>query len=294
MVAKGGKTDTKKSNVKSDIKLIKIEELSWKQINGLNRDKTIFFLPISPLEEHGPHLPVGTDLLTSRDSAIEAIKILNKKNPDLNCVILPSVPVGFCKFNTDFPGSISVSSKTVRDIVYGTGSALGNHGFKYLVVCTYHMAAGHLKGIYSAMKKLRSKYDMNVCEPWGPYFHNKEVEKREPKLGFDTSKEVHGGFRETSLMKYQYPYLVDEGYKELQSIYRDLNSPRTVGKKFKELGLKQGYVGSPARADADYGRWFFNETVNCYVEAAQNLYEGKEQRDLPRNIKNAMRALFWQ
>ena len=273
---------------------LKFEELSWKQIDGLDRDKTIFFLPISPLEEHGPHLPVGTDLLTIRDATTEAIKILNKEKSDLTYVLLPVVPIGYCKFNTDFPGSVSVSGKIVRDVVYSFGASLGNYGFKFLVICTYHMAIGHLKGIYSAMKKLESDFNIKVCEPWGPYFYNNEIEKREPKLGFDTSKEIHAGFRETSLMKYQYPYLVDESYKKLQSIYRDLNSPRVLGKTFKQLGLKDGYVGSPARADADYGRWFFSETVNVFVKSALDLYEGKKPADLPVFIKTAMKALFWQ
>ena len=156
------------------------------------------------------------------------------------------------------------------------------------------MAIVHLKGIYSAMKKLESEFGMQTCEPWGPYYHNKEMEKREPKLGFDTSKEVHAGFRETSLMKYQYPYLVDESYKNLQSIYRDMNSPRVLGKTFKQLGLKDGYVGSPARADADYGRWFFNETVNVFAKSALDLYEGKKPHELPNHIKLAMKAIFWQ
>jgi creatinine amidohydrolase len=280
--------------VKNDTKIVKFEELSWKQIEDLDKNKTIFFLPISPLEEHGPHLPVGTDLLTIRDAANQAIKILNKKRTDLNFVLLPSVPVGYCKFNTDFPGSVSVSAKVVRDIVYSFGSSLGNHGFKFLVVCTYHMAIGHLKGIYSAIRKLESEFNMKVIEPWGPYYYNKEVEKREPKLGFDTKKEVHAGFRETSLMKYQYPYLVDESYKNLQSIYRDLNSPRVLGKSFKQLGIKDGYIGSPARADADYGRWFFNETVNVLVKSAIDLYEGKKHTELPMFIKTTMKALFWQ
>ena len=279
---------------KNDIKIIKFEELSWKQIEQLDKNKTIFFLPISPLEEHGPHLPVGTDLLTVRDAATEAIKILNKKNPDLTYILLPAIPIGYCKFNTDFPGSISVSGKIVRDVIYSFGSSLGTHGFKFLIICTYHMAIGHLKGIYSAMKKLESEFGMRTCEPWGPYYHNKEMEKREPKLGFDTSKEVHAGFRETSLMKYQYPYLVDESYKNLQSIYRDMNSPMVLGKTFKQLGLKDGYVGSPARADADYGRWFFNETVNVFVKSALDLYEGKKPPELPNQIKLAMKALFWQ
>jgi len=284
----------KKSNSKNDMKVIQMEELSWKQIEGLDKKKTIFFLPISPLEEHGPHLPVGTDLLTAKDTATEAIRILNRKNPELTYVLLPAVPLGYCKFNTDFPGSISVSSKVVRDVIYSMGSSLASHGFKYLMICTYHMAIGHLKGIYSGMERVMRKYDMRICEPWSPYFYNDEVEKREPKLGFDTSKEMHAGFRETSLMKYQYPYLVDESHKKLQNIYRDLQSPRVLGKTFKGLGLEDGYVGSPARADADYGRWYFNETVNVYVESALDLYDGKDLPELPKKIKMIMKSLFWQ
>jgi len=275
-------------------KILKFEELSWKKIDELDRDKTIFFLPISPMEEHGPHLPVGTDMLIVTDSVKEAIKTIGKKKPDYNCVLMPTIPIGFCKFNTDFPGSISVSGKTVRDVVYSMGSALGEHGFKYFVVCTYHMALGHLRGIYSAMGKLESKYNMKTVEPWSPYFYNNMVQEREPKLGFDTTKEVHAGFRETSVMKYQYPYLVDESYKKLQSIYRDLSSPRVLGKKFKDLGIKEGYVGSPARADADYGRWFFSETVNMFVSATLDMISGKKTGELPKKIKAAMKAAFWQ
>ena len=73
-----------------------------------------------------------------------------------------------------------------------------------------------------------------------------------------------------------------------------MSSPRVLGKSFKQLGLKDGYIGSPARADADYGRWFFNETVNVLVESSKNLYEGKKPPELPRVIKTAMKALFWQ
>ena len=282
------------TNKNAESKIIKLEELTWRQIGKLDKNKTIFFLPISPLEQHGPHLPVGTDLLTIKDVVNEAVKILNKKNPELTYIVIPPIPIGYCKFNTEFPGSISVSGKVVRDVVYSVGSSLGNHKFKYMVVCTFHLAIGHLRGIYSAMKILESEFDLRTCEPWAPIYYKKDIEKREPKLGFDTSKEVHGGFRETSLMKYQYPYLVDESYKQLQSIYRDVYSPRVLGKNFKEIGLKDGYIGSPARADADYGRWFFNEIVNVFVESTIKLYKGEKIEELPNHIKVAMKALFWQ
>jgi creatinine amidohydrolase len=284
---------SKKNTTKAN-NFLKFEELSWKKISELECDKTVFFLPISPMEEHGPHLPVGTDFLIISDATKEAIKIINSKKKDYTCVLMPSVPIGFCKFNTDFPGSINVSSKTVRDVVYSVGKSLGEYGFKYLVICTYHMALGHLRGIYSAINKLESKYDISIVEPWGPYFYNNMVQEREPKLGFDTSKEVHACFRETSVMKYQYPYLVDESYKNLQSIYRDINSPKLIGKKFKELGFSEGYIGSPARADADYGRWFFSETVNMIASATLDLVSGKKKGELPKNIQKIMKAMFWQ
>ena len=284
---------TKNSGIKKS-GILKFEELNWKQIQELDYQKTIFYLTISPLEEHGPHLPVGTDIFTARDVIFETAKILNKKKPELTYVILPPIPIGSCKFNTDFPGSISVSSKIVRDVVYSFGSSLANHGFQFMVISTFHMATAHLRGIYSAMNKLKNKYNMKVCEPWGPFFFSDEIKNREPKLGFDSSREIHAGFRETSLMKYQYPYLVDESYKNLQSIYRDLESPRIVGKKFKQLGLKEGYVGSPSKADADYVRWFFNEIVNVYVNATIALYENGKILKLPKNKNIIMKALFWE
>ena len=38
-----------------------IEELTWKEIDALDRARTLFILPVGMLEQHGPHLPVGAD-----------------------------------------------------------------------------------------------------------------------------------------------------------------------------------------------------------------------------------------
>jgi creatinine amidohydrolase len=275
------------------IKAINFHELTWKQIMELDREKTIFYLPIAPMEEHGPHLPVGTDLMITKDTVNEAIRILINKKPELSYVVLPYVPLGYCKFNLDFPGSISNSGKTIKETVYDICSSLAVHGFVYIIICTFHMSIIHLKAIYTAMKKLKSKYHIRICEPWGPFFHSKKIEKNEPKLGFDTSKEIHGGFRETSLMKYQYPYLVDESYINLQSIYRDINSFKNINKTFKQLGFKDGYIGSPSKANADYGRWYFSQIVDVYVKATIDLHENRPLADLPNKIKREMKLIFW-
>ena len=284
---------TAKNNEKDEIKIIQLEELSWKQINLLDRKKTIFFIPFSPLEEHGPHLPVGTDLLTARDAAKEAMRLVKKKKPELTLVLFPSIPLGYSKMATDFPGTISTQIKVLKAIVTDVCSSLARFGFNYFVICTFHMDLGHLKGIYSGMKKVMKNHNVKIIEPWGPYFYNKEVEKREPQVGFDTKKEVHACFRETSLMNYQYPYLVDPCYKELQSIYRDLYSPRVIGKTFKDIGINEGYVGSPARADSDYGRWYFQQIVKTYTQATLDLFEGRKLPELPKKTQMLMKSMIW-
>ena len=284
-----------KTNRKSNHsnKILQLEELTWKQIEALDKSKAVVFIPISPLEEHGPHLPVGTDLLTTRDAAKEAIQKLNTTESTIVPLIFPSIPLGYSKVATGFPGTISTQVRAIKRIIYDVCSSLAESGFRYFVICTYHLDLGHLKGIYAGMKKAMKSYDIHIAEPWGPYYFNKEMEKREPKVGFDTKKEIHGGFRETSMMKYQYPYLVDDSYKNLKSVFSDPYSPRALGKTFKDLGVMEGYIGSPARADTNYGRWFFHETVNTYIDAAKNLIEGKKLPGLPNQTKMMMKSMFW-
>jgi len=274
--------------------IILFERLTWEQIDSLDRKKTLFFLPISPLEEHGPHLPVGTDLLTAKETSIAAIQTLKTHYPDHSFVLLPDIPIGFASFNKDFPGTVSMSSRTVQQVVYSYGCMLAQNGFSHLLICSYHMALGHLKGIYKAMRRLRRTYGLIVCEPWSPVFYSDIINEQEPKVDFDTSTEVHGGFRETSLMIYTHPELVDEKYKQLPLVYNQkIMTASAVFNTFKKLGFTKGYIGTPSKADVRYGKWFFNLTVNTYIEAAEKMIENKTLPDLPRKMKRQMMLLFW-
>jgi len=232
-------------------------------------------------------------LLTAKDAATEAVKVLLKKNPEITPILFPAIPLGYTKIADCFPGTVSTKTKVIKTVIHDVCSSLAKYGFTYFIICTFHMDLGHLKGIYSGKKKAMRMHNVKISEPWGPYFYNKEVEKREPKVGFDTKKEVHAGFRETSLMNYQYPYLVDKSYKNLQNIHRELYSVRHIGKTFKDIGITDGYVGSPARADSNYGRWYFQEVVDTYVNAACDLIQGKEIPDLPPHAKRMMKEMFW-
>jgi creatinine amidohydrolase/Fe(II)-dependent formamide hydrolase-like protein len=155
------------------------------------------------------------------------------------------------------------------------------------------MDLGHLKGIYEGMRRTMKTYEVAIIEPWGPSFYHNDIQSKEPRQGFDTSREVHGCFRETSLMSYQYPYLVDPRYKDLPAVYANLYSPKALGRTFKELGAPDGYVGDPAKATQDYGRWYFQQIVETLAEATVDMVEGKPPRDLPRKTQLLMKSMVW-
>jgi len=286
--------------MKDNNTIIHFEELNWKQIEDLDRKKTVFFQPISLLEEHGPHLPVGMDYLTSRDLAVEAIKILNKKNKDLTCILLPPLPIGHCRANSDFPGTITTDGKVIKKIIYSIASSLGQYGFKYLIILSWHLDFTHLKAIHQGINKAMRKYDIKIYEPTGPHFWNskvdvwdEELKKKGYNIDFDPEKQMHAGHRETSIMKYQYPYLVDKIHTKLPTVYVDLSSPKCHGKYFKEMGIKDGYVGSPSKANEEYGKLHFQDMANLYANLTMDLIEGKKLPELPGRLKRAMKLPFF-
>ena len=267
-------TKKKTKRIKKNERITRLDELNWKQIDDLDRETTVFFLPISPLEEHGPHLPVGTDLFIAEEATKEAIRRIKKSKTKISPILLPSLPIGHSGFAVDFPGTISVNANALDDIIYDTAASLAKHGFRYLMICTYHMDPFYLKALYRGMKKAMSKYAIRIVEPTSSYFYQKEKEG-----------DIHGGYEETSIMRYLYPYLLDSSYKSLPDVHLPPFSKRNFRKTFKELGAKDGYIGEPAKATIDYGKKKFNELVELYVKTAMDLKAGKSLPNLPRAIK---------
>ena len=265
--------------------MIKFEELNWKELDEFDREKTVFFLPISPMEEHGPHLPLGTDLFSARDAAIGAIEILKERKLGLNCILMPSIPLGCCKKTSDFPGTISLKGKTLKNVIKNSCASLAKHGFKYIVICNSHMDLAHIKAIHKGMKKAK-KYKMRICEPYSAYFYNNKIRENEP-VDFDTSDDIHADFRETSFIMKRYPHLL-ANYK-LPKVSISFDKPSALWRTIKEMGAINGYIGNPSRANKEYGEWFINDMAELYAKSAINLLEGKEITEIPRFIKWVMR-----
>ena len=98
---------------------------------------------------------------------------------------------------------------------------------------------------------------------------------------------VHRPIFEKSKQSY-----INSHISEKFKLYGSDVDQNTYNYRIKQLGFKEGYIGSPSRADADYGRWFFNEIVKFYVESTINLYRGKKLLQLPKSVKSIINSLF--
>ena len=102
--------------------------MSSPALDALDRARTAVVLTVSPLEEHGPHLPVGVDAITARYFAETIGERLVAARPGWSVVLAPTLHLG--SFTFDAVGTVSVRQRVVRD-------ALVREGVDVLAVCNH-------------------------------------------------------------------------------------------------------------------------------------------------------------
>ena len=71
-----------------------LEQLTYPQIDQLDRDYSIFILTFGILEQHGPHIPIGSDTYQAEAVRDGLVQKLQKSHPDYDVVLVPVIPLG--------------------------------------------------------------------------------------------------------------------------------------------------------------------------------------------------------
>ena len=125
-----------------------LEEMSSPALDALPRERTVVILTVSPLEEHGPHLPVGVDAFTARHFAESLAERLVATRPGWVVVLAPTLHLGTFTFDT--VGTIRVRQRVVRDVVIDYGDSLARAGFRHILIANGHGGPGHLVALEEA------------------------------------------------------------------------------------------------------------------------------------------------
>jgi creatinine amidohydrolase len=110
-----------------------LERMTWPQAKeAFDRDPCVVVIPIGSTEQHGPHMPLGTDFI-----AADAIaRRVGEKAGDV--IVTPTITIGYAKYHTNFPGTLSVSEDTLTQALIEICTDLVNYGATHILFVNGH------------------------------------------------------------------------------------------------------------------------------------------------------------
>ena len=265
-------------------KVLAIEELTWPDVDALNRDRTLFILPVGMLEEHGPHLPVGTDTFSVDYESRRVADRLSVALPDWNLVVMPMVHYGSSGANqigniAVHPGTYGLRQSTLRSLIADIGGQIAQNRFKWIFVMSGHGAPTHHVAVNDACDFVSETFAVTMLNISGLFNADAAIQSKGRKIdakyfsAADLSSfgpDMHAGVSETSSVLAVRPDLVRSNHKTLPTLGADsLEERRNLARK---PGWP-GYFSAPARANADYGRdieaWWVEGMTNLILQAVR-------------------------
>jgi len=166
---------------------------------AVDRDPVVI-MPIAAIEQHGPHLPLSTDLDIGMGLLASAFGHLEE---DFPAWVLPPLSVGSSEEHMRLPGTLSLAPETLSRIIYQYGAALSACGVRRLVLSNSH--GGNRQALQSAGLRLRRKHGLLVVKVSYFEFPPPEIVALPPS---EWRHGLHGGALETAMMLHLRPDLV--------------------------------------------------------------------------------------
>jgi creatinine amidohydrolase len=274
-------------------------------LDALDRVRTVVILTVSPLEEHGPHLPLGVDAFTARHLAESLAERLVASRPGLAVVLAPTLHLGSCTF--DGAGTVRVRQRVLRDALVDYGDSLARAGFRHIFVANGHAGPGHLVALEEAAAIVSRRRRVTMASLTGAlawdFRRGRLLPKVEGALGRPLSEaerqafadDAHGGWWETSLMLVLRPDLVDPRFRELPAARYSLAERLRPNYPLRAGG--RGYVGHPALAAPGFAHAVTSVILDEAMALADGLLDGRirpADRRSPFFAIPVFRTRFWR
>lgn len=273
----------------------KMEEMTWKEFDKLDKERSVIMVALSPIEEHGPHLPLGTDFIAANDCLLEVVNYLEENESEFNYIVHPPFPIGYNENVMNFPGTIFYRSKTVENLLIDFGESIARSGIKKIIIINHHLDLGHIKAIDNAREYLLEKLNVQLLEVASRIIYSEENSKENISNGVNSEQEIHADLRETSFMLYKHSELVRNCYKELEPVYLDMKKfIRSGGKCFRKGGIIEGYIGSPGNSTAIFGEKQFEDMITQTGNMILNFLKGGNVPEISSRMKSIMNNIEWR
>jgi creatinine amidohydrolase len=217
-------------------------------------------LPIGILEKHGPHLPMGSDLIHVRELAARAAR-------QEYAVVFPDFFYGQIFEARHQPGTFALPSRVVWDLLDATVEEIGRNGFKKIVIVNGHGGNPEmLRFFIQSQLERRRDYVVYFFDPESdPEFERRVTALRKS----DPAIDMHAGENETSLLLHLRPDLVQMGRatKESGADQNRLALPGLYSAIWWYARFPNHYAGEGAKATKELGWAITDYRLGALVKA---------------------------
>jgi creatinine amidohydrolase len=246
-------------------------EIHWPEIARSATARWIAVLPLAATEQHGPHLPLGTDVMIGEAYLARVRELLPDTAP---VTFLPVQPVGISTEHIDYPGTLTLPTETALQSWMALGESIVRAGVKKLVMVTSH--GGNSAAMSLVAQDLRAKHGMLAVTTGWQRFGTPEGLFPEQELRHG----IHGGAVETSIMLARYPQTVrmdkiadfHPSSITMQKDYRWLSPHRPAPFAWQAQDLHpSGAVGDAAQASAEKGERLLDHGAAAFCELLADI-----------------------
>jgi creatinine amidohydrolase len=248
-------------------------DIHWPGISETAPARWIAVLPLAATEQHGPHLPVGTDIMIGHAYLARVRELLAETIP---VTFLPMQPVGISTEHIDYPGTLTLPTEVALKSWMALGESVARAGVKKLVMVTSH--GGNSAAMTLAAQDLRAQFGLLVVTTGWFRFGAPDglFSPEELRHG------IHGGAWETSIMLARYPHAVHRdkiadfrpSSIAMEQEYRWLSAHRPVPFAWQTQDLHaSGAVGDAAAATPETGEVLLDHGARAFCELLTEVDE---------------------
>ncbi len=251
---------------------------------ALEKSNYTCVLPIGILEKHGPHGPIGSDLIKVREWSAMATK-------EEYAVVFPDYFYGQVNEARQQFGTFSIPSKLAMELLEATCQELGRNGFKRILIVNGH--GGNPQMIrYFIQNQMEKKRDY-VVYFFDPKMPEADAKKAAKLRKSDPSFDMHGGEKETSMLMHLRPELVKMDY-----VHKDSGQDQKRLKLSSDLytaiwwyaSFPNHYAGEAEVSTVELGKLLSDSMVSSLVKAIKDVKADEQslklQEEYFKNVKH--------
>lgn len=232
-----------------------MNEMSWKEVDKQIQEIPVAILPLGSTEQHGYHLPIGTDIFLAR-------RLAEMVSDRIGALVLPEMNFGYSWVWRDRIGTVSLKQSVLQQVLEEVVKSVERYGIKVLVILNGHEA--NSAAVKYAIRKIQDETPVKVVGMFYPGLqevYNEFIES--PTWG----GMFHACEFETSLM-----LAVREELVHMELAVKEYpDKPLLYGMDNTSIGdlSKSGTYGNPILADKEKG----NQMLEIFAENITRIVE---------------------